>query len=361
MKLHLDRTAFLVLIDNIHKRTGYREDVLEKDYYVTLILKELADKQANGLRAYFKGGTALYKALKTTNRFSEDIDLSVDVRDAVSRTQSDKWLEQATKNYSSLVRDKTAGRTNRSEIISVYEYGPVAAYDADDALQRFGKLRIEATSFTMSEPVESMEIAPMLYDLASNDEKHILESQYKVSPFQIKTISLERAFIDKLFAAEAYTRKTNETHRAFEAAKHIYDLSVMSNLSRIRQFYDNAGQMTHLLNIRMEEESGRLDGIPGVKPQQFIFFDHIEDNQTIRKAYETMQNQYVLRRTDRIAFEKAVSAVKDIHAHLQKSLAWSEYQVPLQLQLKLAQQEADRLNESRLESVRQMNRNDPSL
>ena len=99
MKLHLDRTAFLVLIDNIHKRTGYREDVLEKDYYVTLILKELADKQANGLRAYFKGGTALYKALKTTNRFSEDIDLSVDVRDAASRTQSDKWLEQATKKY----------------------------------------------------------------------------------------------------------------------------------------------------------------------------------------------------------------------------------------------------------------------
>ena len=70
MKLHLDRAAFLVLIDSIHKRTGYREDVLEKDYYVTLILKELADKQTNGLPAYFKGGTALYKALKTTNRFS---------------------------------------------------------------------------------------------------------------------------------------------------------------------------------------------------------------------------------------------------------------------------------------------------
>ncbi len=191
--------------------------------------------------------------------------------------------------------------------------------------------------------------------------KNIFWRANKVSPFQIKTISLERAFIDKLFAAEAYTRKSNETHRAFEAAKHIYDLSVMSNLPRILQFYDNAGQMTHLLNIRLEEESGRLDGIPGVKPQQFTFFDHIEDNQTIRKAYETMQNQYVLRRTDRIAFEKAVSAVKDIHAHLQESLAWSEYRMPLQLQLKLAQQEADRLNESRLGSVRRDNRNDPSL
>ena len=364
MNLHLDRGAFRVLIDTIHERTGYREDVLEKDYYVTLILKELADKQANGLPAYFKGGTALYKALKTTNRFSEDIDLSVDVREAASRTQSDKWLEQATKKYSGLVRDKAAGRTNRSEIISVYDYEPVAAYDADDALQRFGKLKIEATSFTISEPVESMEIAPMLYELASQEEKHILESQYQVSPFQIKTISLERAFIDKLFAAEAYTRKSNEAHRAFEAAKHIYDLSVMSQLSRIRKLYGNAEQMTHLLNIRMEEEAGRLDGIPGVKPQQFTFFDDVETNQAVRKAYETMQNQYVLRASDRIPFEKAVSAMKDIRAHLQESPAWSEYRVPFQLQMMLAQQKADRVNSDRLEKAeksKQMKRNDPAL
>lgn len=77
MKLHLDQEAFRVLIDTIHTQTGYRGDVLEKDYYVSLILKELAGKQSNGLPAYFKGGTALYKALKTTNHFSEDIDLCV--------------------------------------------------------------------------------------------------------------------------------------------------------------------------------------------------------------------------------------------------------------------------------------------
>ena len=201
----------------------------------------------------------------------------------------------------------------------------------------------------------------MLYELASQEEKHILESQYQVSPFQIKTISLERAFIDKLFAAEAYTRKSNEAHRAFEAAKHIYDLSVMSRLFRIQQLYGNTDQMTHLLNIRMEEESGRLDGIPGVKPQQFTFFDDVEANQAVRKAYETMQNQYVLRASDRIPFEKAVSAMKDIHEHLQTSPAWSEYHMPFQLQLKLAQQEANRLNNDRPEKARQKNRNDPAL
>ena len=98
MKLHLDKDAFSVLLEDIHTRTGYRTDVLEKDYYVVLILEELVSMQKNGLPAYFKGGTALYKALKTTNRFSEDIDLSVDTR-GCSRTQSDKRLERAAKQY----------------------------------------------------------------------------------------------------------------------------------------------------------------------------------------------------------------------------------------------------------------------
>ena len=47
MKLHLDKKAFRVLLNNIHERTGYRADVLEKDYYVVLVLEELAGKQRN--------------------------------------------------------------------------------------------------------------------------------------------------------------------------------------------------------------------------------------------------------------------------------------------------------------------------
>ncbi len=57
MKLHQDIDAFRILIEDIHNKTGYRTDVLEKDYYVVLMLAELAKKQNDGLPAYFKGGT----------------------------------------------------------------------------------------------------------------------------------------------------------------------------------------------------------------------------------------------------------------------------------------------------------------
>ena len=68
MKLHESKESMELLISNISERTGVREDVLEKDYYVTLLLKELSEKN-NQNYAYFNGGTALYKALKSIRRF----------------------------------------------------------------------------------------------------------------------------------------------------------------------------------------------------------------------------------------------------------------------------------------------------
>ena len=82
--------------------------IVEKDYYVTLLLRELAGKQAE-LPAYFKGGTALYKAQKSIRRFSEDIDLTVCI-DNCSNNQAKKRLELATKKYQSLPR------TSRKEL-----------------------------------------------------------------------------------------------------------------------------------------------------------------------------------------------------------------------------------------------------
>lgn len=321
MKLHKDADAFRTLIEKVHDKTKYRRDVLEKDYYVVLLLKELSQLQKEGLNAFFKGGTALYKALKTTNRFSEDIDISVDTRNC-SRTQNEKLLGKATKEYKSLIRNKNEGFSHRSEVVTIYEYNPIVVYDKTDALQRFGKVKVEATSFTISEPTETLEIAPMLYELADSDFQNILKNQYDVVPFKIQIMSLDRIFIDKLFATEAYTRKSEDFHKAFEAAKHIYDLSVLSHHSRVMNLYKNSALMAHLLNIRLEEEKERLDGIPGVVPSEFTFFESIKTDANIKVAYEEMQRQYVLRDQDKIEFDNALVCLQYIKGQLVKNVSW---------------------------------------
>ena len=336
MFLHEDKNAFEYLLTNVSAATGIDEGILEKDYYVVLFLEELSQKQKNGLPAYFKGGTALYKRLKNAIRFSEDIDLSVDTR-GCSGSQNKKRLELATKKYSVLTRNLQEGESYRSTVTSYYDYSPAEEFDADDSLQRFGKVKIEATSFTISEPVTSMEITPLIYDLSTEAERRILEDQYEVSPFMIQVISLERIFIDKLFAAEAYVRKSSEGDRAFEASKHIFDLSIMMDMPEIKKFLKDETAMKHLLDIRMEEETGRLDGIPGVKPSEFIIFSDAARNEDVKRAYSQMQRVYVFDRNNRISFEKAMGNLLKIQKELERNDAWKEYRPSLLKRLEAAQ------------------------
>ncbi len=75
--LHYDNDAFVALINQISNDQSVLPEILEKDYYITLMLQDIAKKQVDH-DIFFKGGTALYKALKRVNRFSEDIDLTFD-------------------------------------------------------------------------------------------------------------------------------------------------------------------------------------------------------------------------------------------------------------------------------------------
>ena len=71
MSLHKDRELFERIIKLVHENTSIEYDIIEKDYYATMILKSLYYEDF-GL--VFKGGTSLSKAFHIINRFSEDID-----------------------------------------------------------------------------------------------------------------------------------------------------------------------------------------------------------------------------------------------------------------------------------------------
>lgn len=75
MYLHEDKEKFRDLIIQISDETNRITTVIEKDYYVTLILRFLSKQLDN---CVFKGGTSLSKGFNAINRFSEDIDITFD-------------------------------------------------------------------------------------------------------------------------------------------------------------------------------------------------------------------------------------------------------------------------------------------
>jgi hypothetical protein len=60
------------------ERKRLAEAVIEKDFWVCWVLKQLFSVEALSGRLLFKAGTSLSKIFHAINRFSEDIDLAVD-------------------------------------------------------------------------------------------------------------------------------------------------------------------------------------------------------------------------------------------------------------------------------------------
>lgn len=86
-------------------RSGRRAHLLEKDVWVVWVLRTLFDSEF-ARHLVFKGGTSLSKAYHAIERFSEDVDLTYDIRalapdlvagsdDAIpdTRSQQDRWTD----------------------------------------------------------------------------------------------------------------------------------------------------------------------------------------------------------------------------------------------------------------------------
>ena len=289
MNLHRDKDAFKAILSDISRRAEIRSDIVEKDYYLTLLLWELSQRQ-HDLPAYFKGGTALYKAIGRVKRFSEDIDLTVEIQDC-SRSQGKKRLETAANAYKELRRtaEKERESNQRGSITSVYEYDPVTLVDTEDALQRFGYVKVEATSFTVSEPTEPLEISPLLYSEATEAQRDILERRFEVRPFTIQTIKMERIFADKILAAEFYYQRG----MLFDTAKHLYDLATMLEQERIHRLLDNS-ELIKMIAYKRKEENVRIGSDLAQKPfSEFTLFQMGRDDPELRDAFMRMQQIYV--------------------------------------------------------------------
>ena len=315
MKLHHHAEEFESILLIVAERNKIRPDVLEKDYYVTLLLQELSLNQVEW-KAYFKGGTALYKALSSINRFSEDIDLTVSIEDCSSRTQEQKRVERSAKGYSALERltEDKENYNGRGNVTSIYGYPAVFKDNVTvDPLQRFGRVKIEATSFTVSEPVEMMEIAPAIYTYSKPEEKEILKKIYEVRPFGLLTIKLERIFVDKVFATEFYYERyknSKDVHErrqfAFDVAKHIYDLMILSSNVRIISLLSNPSYLNELISLKRTEERNRRGGINSdTLIREFTYLNGLLHDSEFGDEYSKMQDIYVFNDLDKMPLSDA--------------------------------------------------------
>lgn len=309
MLLHLNKFEFENFIEIIKEREDIDKDIIEKDYYVCLVLKELSKKQ-DYLKAYFKGGTAVYKILDTMNRFSEDIDLTVKVLPEESNTRNKKRLKESALGYEieglELIKDECID--NKGSVTGVYQYTSVYK-DSEIPLQRAGKIQVESTSFTVSEPTEKYYIEPLIYKLANDKEKKILEEQFGITKIKIEIIKLERMFIDKIFAAEFYYIR----NMYMDTAKHLYDISVLFNNDKIQKLLKDKDELNKLIEYKRQEEKVRIGGIDGETAIKDFSYFKLEFSDALIREFENMQNKYVLNDKYKVSINDTKTVLEKIY------------------------------------------------
>ena len=312
MKLHLNKELFRDMIDTLNTKTGVAIDIIEKDYYVCLILEELAKKQ-NEIKAYFKGGTAVYKILENMNRFSEDIDLTVKVLPEESNTRNKKRLKESALGYRleglELIKEECID--NKGSVTGMYKYTSVYA-DSEIPLQRAGKIQVESTSFTVSEPTEKYYIEPLIYKLANNKEKKILEEQFDVKKIEIEIIKLERMFIDKIFATEFYYIR----NMYMDVSKHLYDISVLFNNDQIQKLLNDKDELNKLIDYKRQEEKVRIGGIDEKTAIKDFSYFKLEFSDSLIREFENMQNKYVLNDKYKVSINHIKKVLEKMHSEM---------------------------------------------
>lgn len=212
--LHNDKERFREAINLAVYQTGISSEAVEKDYYVTMILKKLAE---NLSFVVFKGGTSLSKCHQVIKRFSEDIDVTIDM--SLSQGQKKKVKEAIVE----IVETMGLKITNLAETRSRRDYNRyVIAYES--ALPENGivvqpAVLVETSYTAVAFPTVLLPVSNYIGKMMEIEAPEFVQV-YGLAPFEMKVQGLDRTLVDKVFAVcDYYLQDKVKKH-----SRHIYDI-----------------------------------------------------------------------------------------------------------------------------------------
>lgn len=213
--LHNETELFEQLILRTSEFLGIKAEIVEKDYYVTLFLRELVTLSPDII---FKGGTSLSKCHGIIKRFSEDIDLNI-----MSDTKpSESKRKELKKNIISVIDKFQFTLTNPDNVKSRREYNRyiIDYHSVLSASYLKEMLLVETAIYQRAYPTVKLNAGSFIYDYLSANGFTDFIIEYDLMPFELNVQSAERTMIDKIYALADYylAGKINEHSR------HIYDI-----------------------------------------------------------------------------------------------------------------------------------------
>lgn len=231
-------------INNVALKTELPPSSIEKDWWVTQVLKAL-HTLPYAEHIAFKGGTSLSKCWNLIARFSEDIDIALSREflgfgGELSKTQISDKLRRAACSFvrgkmQYDVKEALLALGIRQDVFSVdVVITPVTTVDPEVITVTYQSLydvspyikntvKLEISGRSMVEPVEKKLINAAI-------DAHFPNAPFAEEPFEVNAVIPERTFLEKVFLLHEEFHK--DVVRVERMSRHVYDLAMMMDSER---------------------------------------------------------------------------------------------------------------------------------
>ena len=308
------------IFEAIGNKTGVPASAIEKDWWAVLTLTLIQELDV-AQHIVFKGGTSLSKAWGIIQRFSEDIDLSLDKKflgiGECTTVKEVKKLRSVTRKYvyNTFIPEiqdkfKNAGFTDVK--VKLYEgdgenLEPVQIiiqYETCAPPSNYTKpeVKIEIGSRSLREPYTNRVFSSLVGE-------HYPDKLFADSPITVATVNPEKTFLEKLFLLHEEFQKPLDEIRVSRLSRHLYDLEMLMHTEYIDIALENKLLYNEIINHRKIytkiadvdynlHQPQTLDPIPPDK----ILGEWESD-------YRTMQEEMIY--GESLSFEKLIVKIKE--------------------------------------------------
>lgn len=293
--LHENREEFRNAVLFASDRNQIPPAAVEKDYYATLILKGLKERLPF---IVFKGGTSLSKCHKAINRFSEDIDVTIDTK--LSQGQMGK-VKESIKAVAEELRltilniDETRSRRSYNKYMLSYDS---VLEKLNDVLQP--TVILETSFAEVSFPTVILPVHSYVGDMLETEAPEMAEP-FGLRPFETKVQGINRTMIDKVFAICDYYMQDNVRRHS----RHIYDIFKL--LPMVPTEDDFGKLVKEVRKVRAGNVRICPSAQSGVDVPQVLL--EIIEKQIYRADYESVTSRIL---EEQISYDTAITAVRKI-------------------------------------------------
>ena len=295
MYLHNDKQLFEEVVSATANETRFPVAIIEKDYYVTMVLKELSKKAPE---CVFKGGTSLSKCYHVIDRFSEDIDIAFP--DEMGRGARKQFKENVVIKLSEelgMPIPDLDGIWSKADYQSyILNYSPIDGYVPESI---FPGVKLEVVLSSRAFPTEKAAVDSYIYQFLLKENADIIK-EYGLEPFKMNVQSLERTFIDKIFAlCDYYIDNDVKLH-----SRHIFDIYMLLP----RMVFDE--KFSKLIK-EVREHRQQMGRCPSAAPNVSIpsMLLQIIENRVYERDYESITNYF---QKTKIEYNEAIKAIQKV-------------------------------------------------